>query len=465
MHAAIDDIDATPRSGPTEKKRLPTAGWWWASFDWARGPYYYVVSLYVFSAYFAQSVVGSGAEGQTLFSAMVTMAGLIMAVVAPILGSYMDRGGRKKPVLGIVMVTMASAAITMSLIAPDAEYAVPVLMALMILGGCCYSVSELLHNAMLPGMGSVRQVPAISGLGLSAGALAAVLILTAIFWLATFPPGDLTSEDISRYSALVCGLWLLVFIGPFFLYTPDVPGAAGSWRGVPVIAKGARPLKALIDLFRDYRQIMRFLIARMVFMDGLAAMLSVLAVYVSGVLGWSGPELALLGIISTISAVLGGFLGGFLDRTFGPRKAIITELICITAIFIFQLGIFPTAILFGLVPVEGMADRAIFPRTTDMIYIVTFVLIAALIIAAFSSSRSLLVTLSPKEKIGQFFGIFAMTSTITVWVGPALVALTTWLSDNQRIGFGSITILLVVGSILMTRVKPERSAGAVQKRS
>jgi len=462
MHAAIDD---TAEYAKPETNRMPRAGWWWASFDWARGPYYYVVVLYVFSAYFAQSVVGSGAEGQTLFSAMVTVAGLIMAVVAPILGSYMDRGGRKKPVLGIVMVTMACAAIAMSMVAPEATYAVPVLMALMVLGGCCYSISELFHNAMLPGMGSDRQIPAISGLGLSAGALAAVLILIAIFWFATFPPGSLTSNDISRYSAMVCGLWLLVFIGPFFLYTPDVPGTAGRWRGVPVIAKGTRPIRAVIDLFRDYRQIMRFLIARMVFMDGLAAMFSVLAVYVSGVLGWSGPELALLGIISTISAVLGGFLGGFLDRTFGPRKAIITELICITAIFIFQLGIFPDAILFGLVQIEGVAERSIFPRTTDLIYIATFVIIAALIIAAFSSSRSLLVALSPKEKIGQFFGIFAMTSTITVWVGPALVALTTWFSDNQRIGFGSITILLVVGSILMTRVKPEKAAGAAQNRS
>ena len=134
-------------------------------------------------------------------------------------------------------------------------------------------------------------------------------------------------------------------------------------------------------------------------------------------------------------------------------------------VYNFQLGIFPDAILFGLVQIEGVAERSIFPRTTDLIYIATFVIIAALIIAAFSSSRSLLVALSPKEKIGQFFGIFAMTSTITVWVGPALVALTTWFSDNQRIGFGSITILLVVGSILMTRVKPEKAAGAAQNRS
>lgn len=460
MNPISATLEDAVRGDQTAQTRVPASGWWWASFDWARAPYYYVVVLYVFSAYFAQTVVGSGAEGQTLFSTMVTLAGLIMAVIAPVLGHYMDRGGRKKPVLAIVMGTMALAAILMGLVPPDAPFAIGVLMALMVVGGCCYSISELFHNALLPAAGSGNQIPAISGLGLSTGALAAVLILGGVFWFATFPPAGLTATDVSRYSAMFCGFWLFLFIRPFFLFARDLPGAAGQWRGVPLFAKGVRPIRAAIELFRDYRQIMRFLIARMVFMDGLSAMFAVLAVYVSGAMGWSGPELALMGIISTISAVLGGFLGGALDRTFGPRRAIIAELMSITAIFIFQIGIFPDAILFGLVPVDGVADRAIFPRTTDLIYLAAFVPTAAFIIAAFSSSRSLLVELTPTEKIGQFFGIFAMTSTITVWVGPGLVALTTWLSDSQRVGFASITILLVVGSALMTRVKPEEAAGA-----
>ena len=94
-----------------------------------------------------------------------------------------------------------------------------------------------------------------------------------------------------------------------------------------------------------------------------------------------------------------------------------------------------------------------FGGATDLIYLASMVPTAALIVAAYSSSRSLLVALSPADRLGQFFGIYAMTSTVTVWVGPGLVALTTWLSDSQRIGFGSLMLLFLMGSVLMLRVR------------
>ena len=89
-----------------KKHRFPLTGFWWASFDWARSPYYYIVIIYVFSAYFAESVVGDSTRGQAIFSSIATVAGLIMAVAAPFLGGFMDRGGAKKPVLFALMLIL-----------------------------------------------------------------------------------------------------------------------------------------------------------------------------------------------------------------------------------------------------------------------------------------------------------------------------------------------------------------------
>lgn len=434
--------------------RIPRAGYAWASFDWARSPFYYVIVIYVFSTYFAQSVVGDPTRGQTLFSTIVTIAGALMAVIAPVLGGYMDRGGGKKPALALAIGALALSSMALSLVYPDDAFAIPLTMALLVVAGCCYSISELFHNALLPAAGNSRQIPAISGLGLSAGSAGAVVLLVAVLYLTRNPPTGYTQEDIARLTGLVCGVWMIVFMAPFFLYMPDLPGAHGRWRGVRILPASFNLWQTVKGLFRDFPNIMRFLIARMIFMDGLTALFSITAVFTAGVLGWTPGETAAMGLLATVSAVAGGFLGSFLDRRFGPRNAIIFELFFITALFVFQLGVTKDALLFDLIPVSGAGlSGEMFDGPTDLVYLISVIPVSAIIVAAYSSSRSLLVALAPADRLGQFFGIYAMTSTVTIWLGPGLVALVTYLSQSQRIGFGSLIILFVIGSVMMSRVK------------
>ena len=436
------------------EKHIPGAGYAWASFDWARSPFYYVIVIYVFSTYFAQSVVGDPTRGQTLFSTIVTIAGALMAVIAPILGGYMDRGGGKKHALALAIGALALSSMALSLVYPGDAYAVPLAMVLLVVAGCCYSISELFHNALLPAAGNNRQIPAISGLGLSAGSAGAVVLLIAVLYLTRNPPMGYTQQDIARLTGLVCGVWMLVFMVPFFRYMPDLPGANGRWRGARILPESFNLWRSTKTLVSEFPNIMRFLIARMIFMDGLTALFSITAVYTAGVLGWTPGEMAAMGLLATVSAVAGGFLGSFLDRRFGPRNAIIFELFCITVLFIFQLGVTANALLFGLIPISGAGlSGDMFNGSTNLIYLASVIPVSAIIVAAYSSSRSLLVALAPAERLGQFFGIYAMTSTVTIWVGPGLVALVTYLSQDQRIGFGSLIILFVIGSVMMTRVK------------
>ncbi|WP_162174877.1 MFS transporter [Hyphomonas oceanitis] len=440
---------------PHSKTRvLPMTGVWWASFDWARSPFYYVVVLYVFSAYFSEAVIGDSARGQAIFSSTVTIAGLAMALIAPFLGGFMDRGGAKKPVLLGLIVLLALASAGLSFVVPGASYSIPLGMILLGMAGCAYSSTELFHNALLPAAGNVRQISVISGLGFSMGSLGAVVLLLAIIALMRSPPFGLLESDIARLSGLLSALWMLVFIVPFYLGMPDFHRPGARWRTARLLPTTWEPIKATRALFKEYPNIMRFLMARMVFMDGLNALFAISAVYVAGVLDWRQSETAMMGIVATCSVVIGGLSAGAIDRLFGARNAILIELFSITAIFFFQIGIQKDSILFGLIPLSTeAAAREAFSHSADLIYIATVIPMSALIIAAYSSCRSLLVQLSPADKIGHFFGIYAMTSTVTVWLGPGLVAVATIITHNQRIGFGSLAILFVLGSILMIGVK------------
>ncbi|MCH8490107.1 MAG: MFS transporter [Oceanicaulis sp.] len=440
---------------PAESGRgLPLSGIWWASFDWARSPFYYVVVMYVFATYFAETVIGDGARGQAIVSATVSIGGVIMALLAPLLGGYMDRGGAKKPVLFILMLVLAASSAGLIFVTPGAVYSVALGMTLMIIAGCMFSVSELFHNALLPAAGNNRQISLISGLGLSMGSLAAVVVLFLVMHLVNAPPFGLEAHDIARASGLICAVWMLVFLIPFWLGMPDHYREGASWKAARRLPESWTPLRSTRQLFRDHPVIMRFLMARMIFMDGLTALFAIGAVYVAGTLGWTQAQTALMGIVATVSAVAGGFLAGFLDRTFGPRNAILIELFTITAIFCFQISISHEALLFGLIHTPPIATGwEIMPRSVDAIYLATIIPLSAFIIAAYSSCRSLLVFLSPPGKLGYFFGIYAMTSTVTVWVGPALVAGVTFATQSQRLGFSSLLVLFAVGSLIMLGVR------------
>ncbi len=433
----------------------------WASFEWARNPYYNVVVIFSFTPYFAAQVIGDGELGQTLVSLMITVAGVIMAIVCPILGSLVDNAGPKKPLTFGALSTLAICAILLGFISPDLPFAVPLGMALLALGYCAYTVSELMHNSMLPGAAAPKSLPLVSGLGLGMGNLAGMIFLVSIALFSEFPPDGMISDDISRLAAPVVGLWLLLFMPVFFKLMPDVykPGATWS-KAISDFRNPANRVDVLDwvkSRFRDYPNVMRFLVARMIYADGIAVMLTIGGVFITGILSWDGQQLAVYGIIASLMAVAGAFFGGFLDRAIGPKKALILELSVAIGVGVFQLSIGGDSILFGLIPAgHEVWPGGVFPRLSDVAYVASVIPGTLFLVAAFSSSRYMLLHISPKEKVGEFFGFYSMAGSVTVWIGPALVALVTWLSGSQRIGFAPVTFLLLIGLLILLGVKADK---------
>ncbi len=451
-----DVSDATTEEvtgGPFGKK-----GFGWASFEWARNPYYNIVVIYVFTPYFAASVIQGGEMGQTLVGATIAIAGVIMAIVSPILGSIVDNAGPKKPALYYTFGALAGCSILLGFVTPDLPGAIPIGMALLIVGYCAYTVSELLHNAMLPGAGRPSALPLVSGLGLSLGNAAGMVLLIVVAILSQNPPFGISGVDVARLSAPAIGFWLILFIPVFFILMPDVFKKGATWtqalKNFRNPANRVNPYAWVKGRFQEHPNVMRYLVGRMIYADGIAAMLTIGGVYVGGVLGWDPQQLAVYGILASLFAVVGGFFGGVLDSLMGPKRALIFELSTAILIGIFQISITKDAILFGLIPAgHTVWEGGIFSTLSDIVYVLAVIPGAIFLVATISSSRYMLLHIAPPEKIGEFFGFYAMAGSVTVWLGPGSVALVTWLTNDQRAGFAPVLVLLMTGLAIVMTVK------------
>ena len=193
-------------------------------------------------------------------------------------------------------------------------------------------------------------------------------------------------------------------------------------------------------------------------MDGIAAMLTIGGVYVGGVLAWNTQQLAVYGILASFFAVIGGIFGGFLDGLLGPKRALMFELSAAILIGIFQISITQDALLFGMIPAGHVVwEGGIFETLSDVAYLLAVIPGAIFLVATISSSRYMLLHISPPEKVGEFFGFYAMAGSVTVWLGPGSVALVTWLTNDQRAGFAPVLVLLVTGLAIIATVKADKT--------
>lgn len=465
---------------------MQPAGFSWALFEFARNPYFMLIVTYVFPPYFAQFVVGDPVNGQATVAEATKWAGVIGALTAPILGSMMDRGGARKPVMFVFLAMLVVSGVSLwwslpgtvdasgAFTPPAAGLGVLGTMMFLILGFVGYTYSEMMHNAMLRTAGNPESLSQISGGGIGLGQLASALglgVVVVIALAAGYLGGPEGEYMLQRGSGPFMALWLIVFVIPFFIYTPDGAPPGGKWSTAAreVFATNGKfdpagKVKGLVDyvrgLFREFPETMKYLLACLVFKDGIIALLAIGGVFSTGVLGWGVAEGGIYGIWASIFGAIGGlWLAPTLDRALGPRRAIMVQLAALCVVVVIALGTTQQSILYGLVPAgEPLHGLGLFDTLPDVFYLVNTAFIAGLAAANIAASRYMIITLAPKERMAEFFGLFALSSTATVWLGPTLIEWSTRTFNDQRIGFSPILLLLAVGLALMFTLK--KSTGA-----
>ena len=449
----------------------------WALFEWARNPYYILVVIYIFGPYFSAQVIGDPVRGQEIWGYINGFAGAVTACLAPFLGAIADKVGRRKPWIASFIMLMVPAVALLWLAVPgEATAGIVTIAVALAVAGTGFAFTEVFHNAMLPSVVPYQRLGTVSGWGLALGNGGALLLLGALLYAFALPASGLLDWswlpeevmfglDVERFehdriAGPVTAAWLVLFALPLFFFTPD---QAGSGAGVrQAVREGIADVKRTVARLLEYRNILVYLTARMFFNDGKVAIMTFYMIYATGIFEWGGAERLLVGIFLTVFAIAAGFVGGWLDDIVGSKKAII---FCIAGNFLALLAavsITPTTIFF--VEFQDLDkpvwDFAFFRTLPEIAYLGVSVLFALFITSAYANSRALLARIAPEAEMTKFFGLYALSGQVTVFVAPILVAFCTGLFESQRIGFASVLLLLGVGVALMFFVKEERTEPA-----
>jgi UMF1 family MFS transporter len=410
----------------------------WALFDFAGAPFTTLIVTFIYATYFTKAIASDPIHGTVLWSRGVSFTALVVALCSPLLGALADRGGYRKRILAVTTLVCAAGSAALYWVLPG-----QVLLALgcVVVANMAFEFAAVFNNAFLPDIAPRDRVGRLSGIGWASGyvggLLALVVALVTLVQPATpwFGFSTAGGENI-RATNLLVAAWYVVFSIPLFLWVPeDRSRVSPSNR---IVADAFAQLKRTFTHIRQYRQIIRFLLARLVYNDGLVTVFAFGGIYAANTFGFSLQQVLEFGIVINVAAVFGAVSLGFLDDKIGGKRTIVIS-------------------LFGLAAATILAMVA---RTPAMFWV------AGIAIGIFAgpnqaASRSLMARFVPPDVENEFFGFFAFSGKLTAFIGPFLLGVLTEISGSQRVGVGVVVVLFAVGLGLLTLVD-EREGSRVQ---
>lgn len=421
---------------PLDRKAL----FGWVMYDFANSAFTTLIVTFVYATYFTRAIAPNEIIGTALWSRAITVSSLAVALLSPFLGAMADRSGHRKRYL--LISTAIAIFATIMLYRPLPGQVLPALLWFG-LGNIAFEMGCVFYNAFLAELAPPAKIGSISGLGWGVGylgGLAAMLLAMVAMINPATPWFGLSRElgqNIRATNLLVAG-WFALFSLPLFLLVREKSAGQPASPVNPgaVVAR----LAATFRQIRQYRQVFRFLLARLLYNDGLITIFAFGGIYAAGTFNFSFQEIMLFGIVLNFMAGLGAFVFGFCDDRLGGRMTILISLV-------------------GL----GLAATLALTATTK-----PFLWAAGILVGIFagpnqSASRSLLARMTPRTKENEFFGFFAFSGKFTAFLGPLSLGLLTEIFRSQRAGMSVVLLLFILGGLLLLGV--DEGAGIAAARS
>jgi len=406
----------------------PRALFSWCLYDWANSGFPTVVTTFVFAAYFTKAIAADAISGTAQWGYALSASGLAIALIGPIAGAIADHAGRRKPWVFVfsALCVVTTAFLWFARPEPDAIVLTLLLVAVANVG---FETAMVFYNAMLPSLVPESRIGRLSGwgwgLGYFGGLTCLVIALVVLVMPETAPFGlDKGSSEHVRATAPLVAIWFAVFSLPFFLWTPDVP-ATGLGMGA-AIRRGLATLVQTIRRVREYGAVARYLLARMIYTDGLNTLFAVGGIYAAVTFGMDEIDVLVFGIAINVTAGSGAMAFAWIDDWIGPKRTIVISVSALTVIG----GV--------LLLIESQT-----------VFWVLALLLGLFFGPAQAASRSMMAHLAPPELRAEMFGLYAFSGKATAFVGPALFAAVTQAADSQRAGMATILVFFVVGLVLL----------------
>jgi MFS transporter, UMF1 family len=434
-------------------------------FDWAAQPYFTLINAFIFAPFFATALAANPADGQAMWGYAAGFAGFLIALISPVMGGIADRVGPRKPWIAGFGLLLVIGSAMMWFAQPGHPAAIPIALTGYIIATIGSECATVFNNAMMPTLVPPSRIGRLSGAGWAIGYLGGIASLIVMLALMIAPAEtgrtmlglvpilglDPALREGDRASGPFTALWFMLFVLPMFLLTPDVAKTGVSIRAA---ARGAiRRVIAMVHELKDTPGIRRFLIANMIYQDGLVALFAFGGIYGAGVFGWQATELGVFGILLAIAGTVGALIGGRLDDAIGSKPVVLVSIAMLALTCVGILSVGREHVFFFYAAPGPQPGDGLFGSLPEKVFL-GFGLIIGLVAGPMqAASRSLLVRLAPPDKIGSCFGLFALSGKVTSFMGTLLVALATDITNNQAAGPAVLILFFAVGAWLLAGVR------------
>ena len=448
--------------------------WGWMAFDWASQPYYTLGLTFIFAPYFgvvaADYFLAAGGEvdakaanarAKSMWDFGQTIAGIVIALTAPMLGALADTTGRKRPWIFFFSALYVLGAASLWFLEADSTSLI-LFLSLFYVGFIAAESVLNFVNAYLPSLGTEEQIGRISGAGASFGYWGGLLSLVIMLcFFAESGEGtktiigldpifglDAENKEGTRAVGPFMAIWYALFILPFFLFVKDDKTVA---QPIPSFRRVFGDLKLTLKTVWKRSSTRNFLLASMFYRDALNALYASGGIYAAFVLGWTVKELGPFGIVSVITAAVFTYVGGRFDARVGPKPVIITCVILLMIVASFIVGMSREQV-FG-VPLKVGSN------IPDIIFFVCGSVIGGAGGALYAASRSLMARHASEDRPTEAFGLFALSGKATAFAAPLLVGIFTTLTGSVQLGYVPVIFLFLLGLFLLRWVNPEGDRG------
>ena len=399
-----------------------------ALYDFANSAFTTIIITFIFSAYFAKQIAPNPVLGQSYWGWAIGITGILVALTGPLIGSFADKKNCTEFFIKLFTIICVILTSLLWFSQPSEKYLLYTLI-IVALANFFYELSLIFYNSILKRISNSNNLGKSSGFGFALGYLGGILILIVcikIFIDTDVLPFGLSKENSEniRATSIVVALWYLFFSIPFlFSLKKKIKNK---------IEKSSNNIKKIKNLFwnKGLNNLGKFLIARMLYADGLNAIIIMGGIFAVGVFNLEIKDLLVLSVLMNITAFTGAIIGGYANDKFSSKSVIIFSLLGL---------IFSSTII-------------LFIKTK--IFFLIFASINGFFIGPIQSASRVFITKSiDKNNQASGFGLFALSGKLTSFIGPLLVSTLTYISNSQRIGFSATIILLLIGLLILLKVK------------
>jgi UMF1 family MFS transporter len=413
----------------------------WALWDFGSTGLNAVVVTFVFSIYLTNAV-GEGLPGDASPTSWLGWAlgsaGLVVALLAPVTGVWVEPPRRRRNTLAVLTVVAIALTVAMSAVRADYHY---LALGLVLVAGvsACNDVATVPYNAMLRQLSTPQTSGQISGFGMGAGYFGSVVLLLVVYFGFVSGDGDhtglfrLPSADGQnvRAAMMFTAIWFALFAIPLLISAPSSKPESTEPAAVAGFFGGYRKLRDEIrSEWRRDHNVVYYLIASAVFRDGLTGVFAFGAVLGVRVYGISTSDVLLFGVSASVIAAIGAIIGGLLDDRFGAKPLIVGSL---------------TAMI-----VVGLILMAL---SGALAFWICGLLLCMFLGPTLSSARTLMLRMSADGKEGVAFGLYTTTGRAVSFLAPVMFSTFIAIFGTDRAGMGGLIVVLLAGLLAMLAVK------------